>query len=57
MFLASWLDRRSANGREGAPLFTSFQVSQMERKEGALARKDKPRTKTTLVNWREQFPF
>ena len=26
MFLASWLDRRSANGREGAPLFTSFQV-------------------------------
>ena len=26
MFLASWLDRRSANGREGAPMFTSFQV-------------------------------
>jgi len=26
MFLANWLDRRSANGREGAPLFTSFQV-------------------------------
>jgi len=26
MFLASWLDRRSANGRESAPLFTSFQV-------------------------------
>jgi len=25
-FLASWLDRRSANGLEGAPLFTSFQV-------------------------------
>ena len=26
MFLASWLDHWSANGREGAPLFTSFQV-------------------------------
>ena len=26
MFLASWLDRRSANGREGTPLSTSFQV-------------------------------
>jgi len=26
MFLASWLDRRSANGCEGAPLFTSSQV-------------------------------
>ena len=26
MFLASWLDRRSANGREGAPFFFFFQV-------------------------------
>ena len=26
MFLASWLDRRCSNGREGAPLSTFFQV-------------------------------
>jgi len=27
----------------------------MEQNEGALAREDKPRTKTHLVNWREQL--
>jgi len=50
MFLASWLDRRSANGREGVPLFTSFQVLQTDPNEGVLARKDKPRAKTIPVN-------
>ena len=50
MFLASWLDRRSANGREGAPLFTSFQVSQTEHNEGALAHEDQLHAKTIPVN-------
>jgi len=57
MFLASWLDRRSANGREGAPLFTSFQVSRTENNEGALAYEDKPRAKTIPVNRREHKPL
>ena len=52
MFLASWLDRRSANGHEGAPLFTSFRYP---RTEGALARRDKPRAKTIPVNRRQQY--
>jgi len=32
-----------------------FRYSQTEQNEGALAREDKPRTKTTLVNRREQL--
>ena len=56
MFLASWLDCRSANDREGAPLFTSFRYSQTEQDEGALARRDKPHAKTIPVNRREQRP-
>ena len=32
-----------------------FRYSQTEQNEGALAREDKPRTKTTLVNRREQY--
>ena len=55
VFLASWLDHRSANDREGAPLFTSFRYSQTEQDEGALARKDKPRVKTISVNRPEQI--
>ena len=57
MFLASWLDRRSANGREGASLFTSFQVLTTAQNEGALACNQKPRTKTSLVNRREHESF
>ena len=56
MFLASWLDRRSANGREGAPLCSLLFSSVFDgANEGALARKDKPRAKTIPVNRPEQF--
>ena len=55
MFLGSWLDRRSANGREGAPLFTSIRYSQTEQDEGALAREDRPRAKTIPVSRTEHL--
>ena len=34
-----------------------FRYLQTERNEGAIAREEKPRTKTTLVNRREQLIF